>query len=272
MMEYFTLRNGIKIPAVGSGTNSFGREKETADGEKIGAWTPVFTAIEAGYELFDTAIMYRNEEQLGQVLKKTGVKREKLFIIGKMPAPSEGEDVAAYTKACIEKSLNSFNTGYLDMYLMHKPWDNAEEMTVVWRTLLDYEKQGILKSVGVSNFTIEQMEILYKNTGVYPIANEIQINPSEWNKELTAYCQTHEILPIAWAPLTRVSEDYKELLSNIGLKYNKSWAQVLLRYDYQRGICVIPKSHNKINQIANLQIFDFEISADDMNVLGALVS
>ena len=264
-MEYFILSNGLRLPAVGSGTNSFGKRNQDFRGEIIGDWTPVYSAVEAGYELFDTAVSYGNEEGIGQTLHEAAADRNKLFIIGKIPPPKNYEtDVIKYTYSIVSNSLKCFHTDYLDLCLIHRPWEDTEGMLEMWLALHQMVQTGIIRGMGVSNHDADQIEFLYKNSGFFPAVNQIQINPRCWNDELVKYCLDRNIRPMAWGPLTGVEDDFRTILSGIGSRYQKSWAQVLLRFDYQRGICTIPKSHVKENQLRNLQIFDFELSRADM--------
>ena len=283
-MEYFKLNAGFEIPAIGTGSNSFGKETSDFKSAYTGDFTPLYNAVEAGYRLFDCAKSYGNEEGMGEALKKSGLARSDYFIINKIPNRPEFFKDAASVRACVEGSLKAMQTDYFDIYMIHQPisYDDQakglpmkkDEILMVWNTLGELNKEGKLRAIAVANFTVEQLQFLLDNSTVVPAADQIRCNPAARNKEITDFCKARGILPMAHSPMNftlgamktaaDVAEDYKALAAKTGEKYGKSWGQVLLRWDYQNGICAIPKSHTFARQKQNIDIFDFELSAEDM--------
>lgn len=267
-MEHFTLNNGVKIPATGTGTNSFGKRDNDFRNEVTGDFSAAESAIAAGYRLFDTAISYGNESGIGQVIAASGIPREQFFIVGKLPTkrPEVTESRESVRKA-VEESMERMRTAYFDLYLIHHPWEDEEGMVRTWHVMEELMREGKFRAIGVSNFKVEHLELLSRHSGTVPAVNQVQCNPGRWNREIIAYCQERGILPMAWGPFTNCDDAFRARLSELGQKYGKSWAQVLLRDHFERGICTIPKSHNPQNQAANLQIFDFELYNEDKALL-----
>ena len=267
-MDYFRLANGLEIPAIGSGTNSFAKVKSEVGSQYDGHTDEVLSAIKAGYTLFDTAESYGNEEAIGNGITESGAGRENIFIITKMRTRIMGQDTASWKPedavAAIERSLAKLKTGYIDLYLIHMPWGNDDETVEIWKVLEDYYDRGVLKAIGVSNFTVPDLQNLLDNCRIRPMADEIKVAPGTPNEEIVDFCQKEGILPIAWGPLN-FKED-KASLQEIGDRYGKSWAQVVLRRNFQKGILSIPKSHSYEHQKANLDIFDFELTEEEMKV------
>lgn len=284
-MEFFTLYNGVKMPAIGCGTVNYGREGRKLENPLNNDFTALDSAIELGYRLFDTALAYGNEEGIGEHLQKSGVPRDELFISSKVPnyAPYNVSPQSVRDSVC--ESMRRLRTDYLDMLLIHHavppkaeaqglPMD-LERTAEVWLTFDALMKEGKLRGIGVSNFNIEQLDQLMDATGVKPMVNQVRCNPAIQNLEIVEYCKSIDILPEAHSPLNfTVARDkkvedpeYKAKLVEIGEKYGKSWAQVILRYNYQNGMCSVPGSFNPANQLANLSIFDFELSSEEMAAL-----
>ena len=264
-MENLKLANGVEIPAIGSGTNSFAK----VDGKYDGQTDEVVSAIKAGYNFFDTAESYGNEEAVGNGIIESGVGRENIFIATKMRTKQFGQEGPYHNspedaKAAIERSLAKLKTDYIDLYLIHMPWDNNEEAAAVWKVLEEYYKKGVLKAIGVSNFTVEDLQYLLDHCEVKPMINQVKIAPGKPNEEIVEFCQANGIVPMAWGPL-KFDADKTEL-EKIGAKYGKSWAQVVLRRNFQRGIVSIPKAHSFDHQKANLDIFDFELTDEEVKV------
>lgn len=262
-MEFFTLSNGVAIPAVGSGTNTFAKTNGKYDGHT----DEVVSCIRAGYRFFDTAESYGNEEAVGAGIIESGVGRENIFIATKMRTRIMGQDTPPSWKtedavAAIERSLTKLKTDYIDLYMIHMHWDNDEETAEIWKVFEEYYDKGILRAIGVSNFSIENLRYLMEHCRIRPMVDQVRISPGNSNAELAAFCQANGILPIAWGPL-RCDTDTGALAA-IGEKYAKSWAQVVLRRNYQSGIVSIPKSHSFAHQKANLDIFDFELTEEEL--------
>lgn len=286
-MNYFTLSNGVKIPAVGTGTDKFGREDPNRyDSPLTGDYSEMDSVLEAGYRMFDSALAYGNQAGLGDKLKSCGIPRSDLFIISKIPNRAPYNESPANIRAAVDQCLNEFKTDYLDLFLIHKAVDtalekqgitemNVELTAALWNTLVELYKEGKFRSVGVSNFTATHMSQLLENTDFVPMVNEVRCNPSYPNEEAIAYCQERRIQIIAHSPLSfsvapgvyDVNDGVKAKLAEIGAKYGKSWAQVQLRYNYQHGIVSIPRSSKPKNQAASLDIFDFGLTAEEMELL-----
>ena len=262
-MEYITLNNGVKMPLVGTGTNTYGKVNNEYTGELTNEMPELISALELGYRSVDAAISYRNEELVGRILAESSVPREELFITTKVPVREEYISSKESTRAAIDNSLKNFRTDYLDLLLIHHPIENKEQLKSTWEVFEEYYEAGKLKAIGVSNFGKIHLDELKTFAKVKPAVNQIQINLTEKNKDLLALLQEEGITPVAWGPM-KTEAHQNEVLNEIGKKYGKTGAQVLLKYQIARGVVVIPKSHNRANQAANLDLFDFELSAADV--------
>lgn len=262
-MEYITLNNGIKMPIVGTGTNTYGKENNDYNGALTNEIPELVTALELGYRSIDAAISYRNEELVGGILAESTVPREELFITTKIPAREEYVSSKKSTRAAIDNSLKNFQTDYLDLLLIHAPIEDKEQLKNTWEVFEEYYEAGKLKAIGVSNFRKNHLDELKEFAKVKPAVNQIQINLKEKNEDLLALLQDEGITPVAWGPM-KTEAPQQEVLDEIGKAYDKSGAQVLLKYQIERGVVVIPKSHNRVNQAANLDLFDFELTAADV--------
>ena len=257
-MEKFTLSNGVEVPAVGYGTYL---TSEKDDGT-------VAAALEAGYRHFDTASFYGTEQALGEALKAAGVPREELFLTSKLWKDEMGYENAF---AAFERSLQKLGTDYLDLYLIH--WPRTDDLTAewrqldrdTWRALEELYRAGRVRAIGVSNFLPHHLRNLMETAEIAPMVNQIEFHPGypqTWNVE---FCKAHGILPEAWSPLgrTRVLQD--ERLAGIAAKYGKSVAQLCVRFALQCGVAPLPKSSSPARMQANLDVFDFVISDEDMD-------
>lgn len=257
-MEKFTLSNGVEIPAVGYGTYL---TSEKDDGT-------VAAALAAGYRHFDTASFYDTEQALGDALKAAGVPREELFLTSKLWKDEMGYENAL---AAFERSLQKLGSDYLDLYLIH--WPRTDDLTAewrqldrdTWRALEELYRAGRVRAIGVSNFLPHHLRNLMKTAEIAPMVNQIEFHPGypqTWNVE---FCKAHGILPEAWSPLgrTRVLQD--ERLAGIAAKYGKTVAQLCVRFALQCGVVPLPKSSSPARMKANLDVFDFVISDEDMD-------
>ncbi|WP_339216326.1 aldo/keto reductase [Solibacillus sp. FSL W8-0372] len=268
-MEYITLNNGVKMPIVGTGTNTYGKENNEFKGALKNEIPELVSALELGYRSIDGAIMYNNEELVGRVLAESNVPREELFITTKVPANEEYISSKEATRAAIDSSLKNFQTDYLDLLLIHFPIEDKEQLKNTWKVFEEYYEAGKLKAIGVSNFGKSQLDELKEFAKVKPAVNQIQINLKEKNNELLALLEEEGITPVAWGPM-KTEAHQNEVLDEIGKAYGKTGAQVLLKYQIARGVIVIPKSHNHENQAANLDLFDFELTAADVERIESL--
>lgn len=269
-MEYVTLNNGVKMPIVGTGTNTYGKENHDYYGALTNETPELKAALELGYRSIDAAIIYRNEELVGRVVAESQIPREELFITTKLPTKTDEYIYSKeVTRQAIENSLKNFRTDYLDLFLIHFPIKNKELLKSTWEVFEEYYEAGKLRAIGVSNFEKEHLDELYQFAKIKPAVNQIQINLVERNNELVKLLQDEGITPVAWKPMT-VETHQKKVLDEIGKSYNKTGAQVLLKYQIQRGVVVIPKSHNREHQKANLELFDFELSNADIEKIDSL--
>ncbi|MHA6260613.1 aldo/keto reductase family protein [Sporosarcina sp. CAU 1771] len=268
-MKDLTLNNGIDIPIVGSGTNTYGKEGNQYAGALRGDTEEIDWAIENGYRHFDSAQKYRNEEVLGQGIKKSSLPREEFFITTKLNT-FEGFGGTDWAHAEIEKSLEKLQTDYIDLFLIHNPWDDHAEILEAWRILEDYHNRGVFKSIGVSNFKKEHLDIILENGSVPPAVNQIKSQVGNWNEELIDYNKKSDIATVAWSPLGGIDENAKQVLEEIGNPYGKTYAQVVLRYQIERDVIVIPKSHHIDRQAQSLDIFDFELTASERDRIAQL--
>lgn len=268
-MEYITLNNGNQMPLVGTGTNTYGKVDNDYRGELNNDFSALKSAIEQGYRLIDTAISYRNEAGVGHTCAQMDIPREDYFLTTKIPAEQEYIGSEEKIRETIDQSIDNFETDYLDLYLIHHPIENTDQLKLVWKIMEEYVKDGKLKNIGVSNFTKEMIEEMKEFAEIMPAVNQIQINLKEKNKELIDYLQEENIVPVAWGPM-KATDEQKEELDKIGENYGKEWSQVLLRSQIQQGIVVIPKSHNPKNQALNLDLFNFSLMKEDLLRVGEL--
>lgn len=250
MRKFKVLSNGIKIPSIGFGTYKSGDNNETAEIVKY--------ALECGYRQIDTASFYGNEVGIGNGIKESGIKREDLFLVTKLWNDDHGYDK---TIEAFNKSLERLQVDYIDLYLIH--WPNKLN-SETWKAFEHLYKTGKVKSIGVCNFKIGHLEELKKTAKIMPMVNQVEVHPQSSKNEMLNYCIENNIQLIAWSPIMRGKLFTNELMLNLSEKYQKSVAQVILRWHIQRGVIPIPKSSNKTRIKENLNVFDFEISNEDM--------
>ena len=251
------LSNHIQIPQIGLGVYKMeaGDEMNNAIGA---AWN-------AGYRLFDTAQMYGNEAALGEALQVNHIPRESIFLVSKVNNCNQWYEPAL---ASLRSSLERLQTSYLDAFLIHWPGQDQNRMLSTWRALEQAYRDGLVKSIGVCNFEICHLEFLLSNSSIAPIIDQVEHSPQLHDPRLTAFCQAHGIQVMAWAPLRR--GDFGEEVQRIAEKYHKTAAQVVLRWNLQRGIIPLPKSVRKERMQQNLDVFDFILTDSDMEAIGKL--
>lgn len=245
-----TLRNGVDMPSLGLGV------WKTNDGEEV--VNSVKWALEAGYRSIDTAMIYGNEEGVGTGLKESGISREDVFITTKVWNEDQGYEG---TLKAYEASRKKLGLEYIDLYLIH--WPVNKKYVETWKALIHLQKEGYVRAIGVSNFLEKHLDDIIQETGEIPVVNQIEMHPLYTRKPLLNYCAEKDVRVTAWSPLMMGNLDIP-LLSELAKKYNKTPAQIVLRWDIQNGVIVIPKSVKKHRIIENSQIFDFEISKEDM--------
>lgn len=256
-MEKVKLNNGVEMPVLGFGVMMLmGEECETV----------VLNAIEAGYRLFDTAELYGNEQALGNAIKKSGVPREEFFITTKFGSKEAGYEK---TMAAFKKSLSLLQLDYIDLYLIHQPFG---DIFGSWRAMQDLYNEGKIKAIGVCNFLPDRLMDLIVNSGFTPAVNQIETHPFNQQHETQKFLQDNNVQIEAWGPFAEGMNNIftNEVLAAIGKKYNKTIAQVILRWQTQRGIVAIPKSAKKDRMIENINIFDFKLSEEDMQAIKTL--
>ncbi|MBM6384189.1 MAG: aldo/keto reductase [Paenibacillus sp.] len=252
-----TLYNGVKMPWLGFGVF------KVKDGEEV--VEAVKTAIQAGYRSIDTAKAYNNETGVAQGIRESGVAREDLFITTKVWNSDQGYES---TLAAFEASMERLELEYLDLYLIHWPVKGKYKDT--WRALEKLHREGRIRAIGVSNFQIHHLEDLMTDATVKPAVNQVELHPLLIQSELRDYCSKHQIQIEAWSPLGQGNLLEHPLLQEIAAKYSKSPAQVILRWDLQNGIVTIPKSVTPQRIRENADLYDFELTADEVEQINGL--
>ncbi|WP_066250809.1 aldo/keto reductase [Neobacillus drentensis] len=252
-----TLSNGVKMPWMGLGVF------KVTEGEEV--IQSVKAAIKNGYISIDTAAIYGNEEGVGQAIKESGVPREDLFITTKLWNSEQGYES---TLAAFETSMNKLGLDYLDLYLIH--WPGKDKYKETWKAFEKLYKDGRVRAIGVSNFLVHHLEDLLSSAEIKPMVNQVEFHPHLTQKELLAFCKNEGIQLEAWSPLKQGQLLSEPVLEDLAHKYNKSVAQVILRWDLQHGVVTIPKSIKEHRIIENANIFDFELSAEDMEKIDGL--
>ncbi|AUH35947.1 aldo/keto reductase [Lactiplantibacillus plantarum] len=258
-METYTLRDGLTVPKIGFGTYKL----NGAHGVQV-----IDSAIDRGYRLLDTAFNYENEGAVGEAVRRSSVPRSELLISSKLPGRHH-----TYTEAIntIQESLYRAGLDYYDLYLIHWPNPKEDHYVEAWQALVDAQKLGLIRSIGVSNFLPEHLERLNKETGVLPVINQVELHPYFNQQAQRDYDQAHGILTQDWSPLGRASEMLQnETLKEIAVHYHKNVGQLILRWELQLGTLPIPKSSTPSRQAGNMDVFDFEISAADMATINGL--
>ncbi|MFK9094750.1 aldo/keto reductase [Bacillus salipaludis] len=255
------LNNGVKMPWFGIGVFKVEEGPELIQAVKF--------AINHGYRSIDTAAIYGNEEGVGQGIREgiqeVGISREELFVTSKVWNADLGYES---TLAAYETSLKKLGLDYLDLYLIH--WPVAGEYKDAWRALETLYKEGRIKAIGVSNFQVHHLEDLMKDAEINPMINQVEYHPRLNQKEVQAFCREHGIQLEAWSPLMQGQLLDHPVLQEIAKKYNKTVAQVILRWDLQNGVVTIPKSTKEHRIVENSTIFDFELTTEDIQQINTL--
>ncbi|AQQ52295.1 aldo/keto reductase [Planococcus lenghuensis] len=254
-----TLNDGTTLPVTGLGT--------------YGLWgsagaNAVSSGINAGYRLIDTAYNYENEGAVGEGIKRSGISREELWITSKLPGRYH-----TYEKAliAIQESLYRSKLDYLDLYVIHWPIPRQDLYVEAWQALIDAQKWGLVRSIGVSNFLPEHLERIIKETGVTPSLNQVELHPFFNQEAQRKVHEEHNIQTQSWSPLAKAADILSnETINKIAKNHNKTIAQVVLRWQYQIGSISIPRSTSPQRQRENLAIFDFALSETEMSAIADL--
>lgn len=257
LKDTVTLHNGVKMPWFGLGVFKVEEGDQVVESVKA--------TIKNGYRSIDTAAIYQNEEGVGKGIKESGVPREELFITSKVWNSDQGYEK---TLAAFDESLRKLGLDYLDLYLIH--WPGKDKYKDTWRALEKLYKDGRVKAIGVSNFNVHHLESLLEDAEIKPMVNQVEFHPRLTQTELRDYCKKQGIQVEAWSPLMQGKLLDDQVLTDIAKKYNKSVAQVILRWDLQNEVVTIPKSIKEHRIIENADIFDFELSAEDVEKINAL--
>ena len=258
MNNTITLNDGVQIPAVGFGTFLIPPDGSTS--------TAVLEALKAGYRHIDTATAYYNEEEVGKAVHDSGIPREEVFITSKLWVSHFGYERA---KLGIDRSLKKLGMDYMDLYLLHQPYG---DVAGAWKALEEAKKAGKIRSIGVSNMTPKIWNIYVPQFSVMPSVNQIECNPYAQQKAIREIMAVPDVKVECWGPL---GQGNKELLTNaqiaaIGEKYGKNVGQVILRFEVQEGMIVLPKSTNPERIKSNLDIFDFTLTEEEMDIMRSL--
>ena len=250
-METLTLNNKTKIPILGLGVYQANPGKETENA--------VLNALQTGYRHIDTAAVYNNEEAVGIAIKESKISREEIFVTTKLWNAGHSDPLKAFNE-----SLRKLDLDYVDLYLIHWP---VEQRLNSWKILEEIYKSGKAKSIGVSNFTIKHLKELLKVAKIIPVINQVEFSPYLYQKELLNFCNENKIQLEAYSPLTKGHKLNDKKLIDLAKKYNKTSAQILIKWELQHKIVAIPKSTKEFRIKENFDVFNFNIEKEDMNKL-----
>lgn len=256
-MEYTTLSNGVSMPMLGYGVYKV----DAAECERC-----VRDAIEVGYRLIDTAQFYANEAEVGRAIKQSGLAREDFFIVTKVWLTSAGQQKAA---AAIEASLRNLASDYVDLLLIHQPFNDYYG---TWRAMEAAWRDGKARAIGVSNFYPDRLVDLIRFNQIAPMVNQVELHPLYQQPQARQVMQKYKVQPMAWGPFARGRQDMfaQPTLAAIAQRHRHTPAQVILRYLIQQGIAVIPKTTHRGRMAENFQVFDFALSTEDMAAIAAM--
>ena len=253
----FELRNGVQMPYLGLGTYQSDNDQEVVNAIK--------SAIKIGYRHIDTAAVYKNEEGVGEGIRESGIDRSELFLVSKVWNDDQGYDE---TLKAFDESLARLGVDYLDLYLIH--WPVSGKYKETWKALEYLYAQKKIKAIGVSNFLQHHLEDLLKDCEVVPMVNQMEFHPYLVQQELIDYCNVNGIQYESWSPFMQGKVFELDICDDLAKKYNKSVAQIILRWNLQKGVVAIPKSVHENRIVSNADIFDFELTDEDIAFLDGL--
>ena len=257
-MQYVTLYNGVELPMIGYGTFQI---KDAAQCENC-----VSEALETGYRLFDTAASYENEAAIGRVLRSSGLPRKEWYVTTKLWVQDAGYDD---TLRAFEHSMDALGLDYIDLYLIHQPFGDYYG---AWRAMERLYQEGAVRAIGVSNFPPERLVDLCMNQEIKPMVNQIEIHPFFQQNTALRVMEDYGVTPQAWGPFSegQCNIFHHKILTKIAEKHRKTTAQVILRWHLQRGIPTIPKTAHKERMLENMDVFDFELTAKEMESIAGM--
>lgn len=253
----FTLNNGVEMPYFGLGTYQADNDQEVVDAVKF--------ALDHGYRHIDTAAVYKNEEGVGKAIKESAVAREEIFLTTKVWNSDQGYES---TMKAFEASLERLATDYVDLYLVH--WPVKQKYKDTWRALEELYKQNRIRAIGVSNFLQHHLEDLLQSAEIVPMVNQMEFHPYLVQQDLLNFCTDKGIQYEAWSPFLQGKLFELDITKDLEEKYSKSAAQIVLRWNLQKGVVTIPKSVHKNRITSNSEIFDFELNDDEVAYLDSL--
>lgn len=258
MMQSVTLRNGVEMPVLGYGTFQI---TDPAVCEKC-----VSDALELSYRLFDTAASYQNETAVGKAVRSSGIPRKDLFITTKLWVQDAGYD---NTLKAFDISLKKLGLDYVDLYLIHQPFGDTYG---AWRAMERLYREGVIRAIGVSNFSPDRLVDLCMNQEISPMVNQIEIHPFFQQQEALKVMEEYHVTPEAWGPLSEAQKNifHDKVLSQIAQKHEKTTAQVILRWHFQRGIVTIPRTIRRERMAENLDIWDFSLTEKEMAAIAGM--
>ena len=256
IMDKTELYNKVKMPWLGYGTYK-AHDNELIEGIKY--------ALSFGYRLIDTAEMYENEEEVGKAIRESRIPREEIFITSKVWNTNQGYES---TLRSFENSLKRLGVDYLDLYLIH--WPVRGKYIETWKALEKIYKEGRVRAIGVSNFLIHHLKDIIDNCEIVPMVNQVEFHPYLLQKDLLEFCKKNKIQLEAWSPIMRGKVNDIPQIVEIAKKYNKTPAQIALRWDLQHEVVTIPKSVHKERIKENAEIFDFELTEEEMRIIDSL--
>ncbi|TMN21472.1 aldo/keto reductase [Lentibacillus cibarius] len=256
LQDTVTLNNGVQMPGFGLGVYKV---------ENSVAAASVESALKHGYRSIDTASFYQNERGVGKGIRESGVPRKEIFVTSKVWNDEQGYDS---TLKAFEASLEKLGLDYLDLYLIH--WPVKDKYKETWKAMEKLYEEGKVRAIGVSNFHIHHLQDLIASSNVKPVINQVEYHPHLTQEQLKAFCEEEDIQLEAWSPLKRGRILDEPVLREIAAKYNKTAAQVILRWDVQQNVVTIPKSTHEHRIKENAAIFDFELTRDEMEQINSL--